>query len=524
MMKFGTAGIRGLIGDGSDKMNIPQVNLASFALSQFVIKQNLQKAGIVISYDTRRMSREFALAAAQVFSAAKIKTYIFENVRPVPMVSFAVRHLGAAAGVMITASHNPKEYNGYKVFAADGAQMALEETELVAREMELARGKVIPTARLEKSDIKGQENLWLNDYVQVIGSTVDEKYFAEIKKLALSSDAVAKVKNDLKIIYTPIHGSGKMPVSSMLTQLGIPFEMVAEQAEADTEFSTVSVPNPEDKETLELGAALAKKIGADFVMGTDPDCDRMGAAIKNDKGEFVMLSGNQTGAIIMDYILLRLKQTGKLPANGAVCKTIVTTNLADNIAKEYGVKLFAVLTGFKFIGEKIAEWEKSGEHTFVFGYEESFGYLAGTHARDKDAVVACMLFAEAACFYKTHGLTMWDRLQKLYKKHGYFVEKNLNFGFTGETAVAECRNAMARLRSLENKDRTVLDYLRPDTGLPVSDVLKFVYPCGSWVAVRGSGTEPKLKLYASAVCKTAESAEQKATDLANKFKGLLFPI
>ena len=523
MMKFGTAGIRGLIGEGADKMNIAQVELASFALAKVAQRQNAHKAGIVIAYDTRRMSVEFAKAAARVFSACEIKTYIFESYRPVPMISFAVRELGAYAGVMITASHNPKEYNGYKVFSSDGAQMSPTVTTLVADEMDRARGKKIPLEELESEELAGCEGSWLNDYTQVIGSKIDKKYFEQIKKLALSPDAVKAVRDELKIVYTPIHGSGKMPVSTMLSQLGIPFELVPEQAEPDTEFSTVAVPNPEEKEALLMGIALAKKIGADFVMGTDPDCDRMGAAIKDDKGEFVPLLGNQIGSIIMDYMLLRMKDLGIMPADGAVCKTIVTTNLADKIAEHYGVELFAVLTGFKYIGEKIAEWEQNGKHTFIFGYEESFGYLAGTHARDKDAVVACMLFAEACCYYRTIGLSLWDRLQQLYQKHGFFVEKNANFHFTGETATAECAAAMARLRAVKSADYTVIDYLADGTGLPKSDVLKFVFPCGSWVAVRGSGTEPKLKLYTSAVSDSQVAASELAKALIDRFGLLLFP-
>jgi phosphoglucomutase len=424
---------------------------------------------------------------------------------------------------MITASHNPKEYNGYKVFSSDGAQMSPTETVLVAQQMDKARGKNIPTKALEQEEFAGKEGAWLNDFVQVIGGAVDNKYFSEIKKLALSPDAVKAVRDELKIVYTPVHGSGKMPVTTMLSQLGIPFEVVAEQAEPDTEFSTVAVPNPEEKDTLRMGVSLANRIGADFVMGTDPDCDRMGAAIKDNAGEFIMLTGNQTGAIIMDYMLLRLKETGTLPKNGAVCKTIVTTNLADKIAAYYGVELFAVLTGFKYIGEKIAEWEKNGKHTFIFGYEESFGYLAGTHARDKDAVVACMLFAEACCYYRTKDISLWDRLQELYKQHGFFVEKNANFHFTGKTAESECANAMARLRAVTSNEYTVIDYLNPDTGLPKSDVLKFVYPCGSWVAVRGSGTEPKLKLYSSAVADSADEARVKAKGFIDRFGGMLFP-
>ena len=528
MLSFGTAGMRGIMGDGEKNMNMRTVRLATRGLADLLISQKSQKGGVVIAYDTRRNSIDFALEAARVLSAAKIRVYIFEDVRPVPVCSFAVRHLNAAAGIMITASHNPKEYNGYKVYGADGAQLNLEDTQRVAMAIDEALMRKFPVSRLESRNIKGADKQWLNDYISVIGKSVDTAYFKEILRLPLSPQHIKQAAANLKIVYTPLHGSGRMPVITALKLLEIPFEVVKEQELPDPEFSTVSAPNPEDPKALSLGIAQAKAAGADLVMGTDPDCDRMGAAVKDDKGGFITLSGNQIGALIMDYILLRLKELEALPKNAAVVKTIVTTGLADKVAAHYGTKLFSVLTGFKFIGEKIKEWEKSGEFNFIFGYEESFGYLAGIHARDKDAVVACMLFAEAACYFKTLGLTLWQRLQQLYKTHGYFVEKNTNFDFTGTTARRECGAVTSRLRIADvqgaiGEKCVTVDYLKDDTGLPKSDVLKFNLADGAWAAVRGSGTEPKLKLYVSAPGKTQAAAKTRAEKLSAEFIKLMFP-
>ncbi len=390
-LAFGTAGMRGEVGLGTYRMNRYTVKRATAGLARYVISLGEEAAsrGVVISYDTRRFSREFALNAAEVLSAYKVRAYIFEDVRPVPMCSFAVRSLGAIAGIMITASHNPKEYNGYKVYGEDGAQMSPEPTaEVVKYISEITDYFSIPAENIAMSDFpRGADGYEINPYVTVIGKSVDEKYFAEIDKLLLSKEIIAKRGSDIKLVYTPVHGAGYMPVTTMFTRLGIQANVVAEQAKPDTEFSTVRVPNPENADTLSMGIELGNKIGANVVLGTDPDSDRLGVAVRNDKGEFVTLTGNQIGVLLLDYILTKRAENGTLPANGAIVKTIVTTTLADRLAESRGVKVFNVLTGFKFIGEKIKEWEESGEYTYLFGFEESFGSLAGTHARDKDAVV-----------------------------------------------------------------------------------------------------------------------------------------
>jgi phosphoglucomutase len=514
---FGTAGMRGVLGVGEGRMNIYTVRRATKGLASLIAEEGAQKKGVVIAYDTRRMSFEFALEAAKVLAGSKIRVYLFEDVRPVPMCSFAVRHLETAAGIMITASHNPKQYNGYKVYGADGAQMGIENTQKVVAAIQKTDYFDINIEELEifeREAIRGKDKFWLNDYVSVIGKSVDEKYYEAIEQLCLSPAEIKTAGKSLKIVYTPIHGAGKVPVTSILKKLQIPFETVAAQEVADPDFSTVSVPNPENAEALTMGIALAKNVGADIVLGTDPDCDRMGVAVKNKAGEFAVLTGNQIGALIMDYILLRRKALGTLPQNAAVVKTIVTSGLADKIAKSYGAEVFSVLTGFKFIGEKIKEWEENNKHTFIFGYEESFGYLAGTHARDKDAVVAAMLFAEAACYFKTKDVTIFERLEELYKTHGFYAEGSKSFEFTGLFAMQEMSDIMQKLRKTAITEIGGIevvktsDYANGVDGLPKTDAVKYFLQDGSWLAVRPSGTEPKLKLYVSAVGKTAQAAAE----------------
>ena len=529
-LAFGTAGMRGTIALGISNMNVYTVARATKGLADYVNGLGKEQAerGVVVSYDTRRMSFEFALITARVLAANKIKVRLFEDVRPVPMCSYAVRHTNAIAGVMITASHNPKEYNGYKVYGEDGAQMSPEATAVVVDFIDKTDYFGIALADVKtckRNEIKGKDNFALNDYITVIGKSLDEDYYAEISKLSLSPEAVKAEGAKMKLVYSPIHGSGYVPVTTMLSRMGIKAEVVEEQKNPDTEFSTVQMPNPEQPDALALGIKLADKISADVVIGTDPDCDRMGVAVRDDKGEFVLLTGNQIGALLLDYILLRHKERGDLPANGAVVKTIVTTNLADKIAKSYGMTVYDVLTGFKFIGEKIKEWEGSGKHTFMFGYEESYGYLSGTHARDKDAVVASMLFSEMVCYYQYIGKKLYDRLQEIFEKYGYFAETSKSFAFKGLDGMQKMADIMEKARKeyfdefagiktvskLDFKKRVEVfaDGKTAPITLPETNVIKYTLGNDEWVCIRPSGTEPKLKVYVSVNAKSAKEADER---------------
>ncbi len=518
-LAFGTAGMRGTISMGISNMNEYTVARATKGLADYInsLGANEAERGVVISYDTRRMSFEFALTAARVLGANGVKVSLFENVRPVPMCSYAVRQLGCIAGIMITASHNPKEYNGYKVYGEDGAQMSPEATAEVVKFIDatpyfdIAKESVVTE---NHHDIEGKDGYRLGDHITVIGKSLDDKYYAEISKLSLSEEAVKKVGKDIKIVYSPIHGSGYVPVTTMLAKMGISVSVVEEQKYPDTEFSTVAMPNPEQPDALKMGIELADKLGSDIVIGTDPDCDRMGVAIRDGKGEFMLLNGNQIGAMLMDYILMRHKEEGTLPANGAVVKTIVTTRLADKIAKSYGVSVYDVLTGFKFIGEKIKEWESSKEHTFMFGYEESYGYLSGTHARDKDAVVASMLFAEMACYYAYKNISLYAKLNELFDKFGYFVETSKSIAFKGLDGMEKMASIMEMFREedmlvvggvdmkskADLKNGTVCyfeDGRIEMSDLPETNVIKYEFGDDEWLCIRPSGTEPKLKVYVS---------------------------
>ena len=387
-MEFGTAGMRGVIGYGINMMNIYTVMRATQGLAEWIktLSKEEQAQGVVISYDTRRKSEEFAKAAAGVLAKNGIKAYLFDDVHPVPMLSYAVRYLGTIAGIMITASHNPKEYNGYKVYGADGAQMSPEDTEKVVSYINQIKDYL---------SVSADEN---SPLILPVPKQLDEDYIAELSKLTLSKKAVEECGKDLKLVYTPVHGSGYVPVTTILKKLGINATVVEAQTTKDTEFSTVKVPNPEFKETLSMGIALANEINADVVFGTDPDSDRLGVALKDEKGEFVALSGNQVGILLLDYILTRLSEDNAMPSNAAVVKSFVTTGMAKALCDDYGVTLYETPVGFKFIGEKIKQWERDGKHTYIFGFEESCGYLRGTHARDKDAVVASMICAEMVCY------------------------------------------------------------------------------------------------------------------------------
>ena len=509
-LAFGTAGMRGLIGIGTFRMNSYTVARATKGLAAFIISQNAEQRGVVIAYDTRRFSREFAAVAAEILSASGIKVFLYDDVRPVPVCSYRVRKCGAFAGIMLTASHNPKEYNGYKVYGEDGAQMSPENTDRVVSFIEntpyfgLARDKKL---------------------INIISD--DEDYYKEVLAQSVSADVVKKYGKDVKLVYSPLHGAGRIPVLTVFKKLGINALVVKEQEMPDTEFSTVAVPNPEFRETLSMGIALAQKNNAELVIATDPDCDRIGVAVRNSGGDYVILTGNQLGALLLDYILERLNETGKLPKNGAVVKSIVTTTLADRIAESYGVACYNVLTGFKFIGEKIAEWEKTGQHTFLFGYEESNGVLRGTHARDKDAVVGSMLFAEALIYDKSRGSSIFERLEKIFKKFGYYTENNLSIAYKGAVAMEEMAAVMASLRKKEvstfagEKVVQKIDFLDDGTGYPKSDMLLYYLSDKQFVCVRPSGTEPKLKIYVLAFDKTQPSATKKGQDIMSAARALV---
>ncbi len=532
-LAFGTAGMRGVLDVGINRMNVFTVRRATKGLADYIntLGEEAAKRGVVISYDTRKYSSEFAIEAAKVLSANGIKAYLYEFVRPVPVCSFAIRYLNAIAGIMITASHNPKIYNGYKVYGEDGAQMSPESTDKVVEFIDKTPyfGTNTADVKLCAKCIRGLDNKQVDENITVIGKSVDDAYFDEISKLSLSPEAVKSHGANVRLVYTPIHGSGYMPVTTILGRMGIKVNVVEEQAAPDTEFSTVRVPNPEEADTLRLGVELADRIGSDIVIGTDPDADRMGIAIRDDKGQFVLLNGNQIGVLLLSYILRRKRESGTLPSNGAVVKTIVTTELARKLADDYGATTFDVLTGFKFIGEKIKEWETSGEYTYLFGFEESYGSLVGTHARDKDAVVASMMFAEMVCYLDSVGESVYGVLQGLYEKYGYFVEKALSVTFGGLDGMEKMKNIMLSLRERKYSDiegtkvlaisdfvarvRTNADGSKDAITLPKTNALKLHLENGDWICVRPSGTEPKLKFYVA----TSKNTKEDATALADRY-------
>ncbi len=514
-LSFGTAGMRGVIGYGLNMMNVYTVRRATQGLAGYVVAlgEGAKERGVVISYDTRRRSFEFAKASAAVLAKNGIKAYLFGRVHPVPMLSFAVRHLHAIAGIMITASHNPKEDNGYKVYGEDGAQLSPEATDIIARRIRAI------------SDIFSVEWEDESPLIVPVPAEVDEAYFTEIEKLSLSPEAVKACGKDLKLVYTPVHGSGYIPVTTILRRLGIKATVVEEQISEDPDFSTVKVPNPEYKETLSRGIALANEIDADVVFGTDPDSDRLGVAVKNDRGEFIALSGNQVGILLLDYILTRLKARGEFPANAAVVKSFVSTGMAKAICEEFGATLVETPVGFKFIGEKIKEWEANKKYTFVFGFEESCGYLRGTHARDKDAVVASMVCAEMVCYYAYIGKTVYTRLCEIYEKYGFVLDRGVSVKYGGLHAMEEMNAVVDGLKNCQVAEigdmrvEAIRDYAagvrRAADGtcealnIPKCNCVYFELEGGSFVCVRPSGTEPKLKIYYSMRAKDEAAATER---------------
>ena len=529
-LEFGTAGMRGFIGLGTNMMNVYTVRRATQGLCEYIksLGKKEMSRGVVISYDTRRMSIEFACACAVVLASNGIKTYLFNDVHPVPMLSFAVRELNTIAGVMITASHNPKEYNGYKVYGEDGAQMSPEATAKVVEYI-----NQIGDCLSDKILYDEQAGRKIN----AVPKRVDKKYYKTIKKLSLSPKEVKKIGKQIKLVYTPVHGSGYIPVTTILKKMGINATLVPEQTQKDTEFSTVAVPNPEIKETLTLGIKMADFKNADVVFGTDPDCDRLGVAIRDDKGEFVALSGNQSGILLLDYVLRRLKETDKLTSKGFVVKSFVTTSMAKLIADDYGVELIETPVGFKFIGEKIMQLDDSGKRKFIFGFEESCGYLRGTHCRDKDAVVASMLFAEMVCYYTYHGIGVYQRLNELYDKYGYVFDTNVSIAYSGLNAMKEMNAVVDKMKGLTidqiggikvvaTRDYSIAQRKNAQGEVQEMDTSKcnavyYELDDGSFICIRPSGTEPKLKVYYSLKCEKKDLAEERFEKVKQAFENIM---
>ena len=521
-LEFGTAGLRGIIGAGTNRMNIYVVRRATQGLANYIAKVDKKSQGVAIAYDSRHMSPEFAQEAALCLAANGIKAYIFETLRPTPELSFAVRHLGCVAGINVTASHNPPEYNGYKVYWEDGAQITPPHDSGIMGEVKAISDwntvKTMDKAEAEKAGL-----------FEVIGKEVDDAYMAELKKQVIRMDAIQAEGKNLKIVYTPLHGTGNIPARRILKELG--FEnvyVVKEQELPDGDFPTVSYPNPEAAEAFELGLKLAKEVDADLVLATDPDADRLGVRVKDKNGEYHDLTGNMSGCLLANYEISQRKAVnGSLPEDGALIKTIVTTNLADAIARGYGVKLIEVLTGFKFIGQQILGFEKSGKGSYLFGFEESYGCLIGTYARDKDAIVATMALCEAAAYYKTQGKTLWDAMIEMYEQFGYYKDDIKAVTMKGIEGLQKIQDIMNSLRQnppaefAGHKVVAVRDYKADTiknletgevtpTGLPNSNVLYYELTNDAWVCVRPSGTEPKVKFYYGVKGTSLADADEKS--------------
>ncbi|MDF2958988.1 MAG: phosphoglucomutase [Paenibacillus sp.] len=510
-LEFGTGGLRGVIGAGTNRINLYTVARATQGLAQFVNNSGKSSPSVVIAYDSRNQSPEFALEAAKVLAGNGIKAYVFESLRPTPELSFSVRALKADAGIVVTASHNPPEYNGYKVYGSDGGQLVPDQAEQVIAEIQ----KVQTFSDVKRETRAQAESKGL---LQWIGQDLDKLYIQAVTAVSLNSEIVKRVSNDFRIVFTPLHGAGNLSVRAVLQEIGFEHvKVVAEQELPDANFSTVKSPNPEEKDAFELAIRLAKQIDADIIIGTDPDCDRMGAVVKDADGEYFVLTGNQSGAIMVDYLLSSMKQRGTLPNHGVVIKTIVTSEMGAEVAKHYGVSTLNTLTGFKYIGEKMTQFESTKEAEFLFGYEESYGYLAGNYARDKDAVIASMLICEAAAYYKNQGKTLYEVLQDLYKRHGYFLEKLESRTLKGKDGVEQIQAIMEDWRSkppveINGQQVTkVEDFSQGLYSLPVENVLKYTLADNSWFCLRPSGTEPKIKVY-FAVCGTSAQA---ASDAVN---------
>ena len=506
-LEFGTAGLRGVIGAGTNRMNSYTVRKTTQGLANYIITQGGKDKGVAIAYDSRRMSPEFANEAALCLAANGVKAYIFESLRPTPELSYAVRKLGCISGINITASHNPPEYNGYKVYWEDGAQITPPHDSGIMGEV----AKVTDYNTVKTMDEEAAKAAGL---YQVIGADIDDSYIEELKSQVINWEAIKEAGKDIKIVYSPLHGTGNIPARRVMDELGFKIVYVVKEQELpDGEFPTVSYPNPESEEAFELGLKLAKEVDADLVLATDPDADRLGVYVKDSKsGEYITLTGNMSGCLLADYEIGQRKEKKGLPDDGALIKTIVTTNMADAIAKEYNINLIEVLTGFKYIGQQILGFEQTGKGTYLFGFEESYGCLIGTHARDKDAIVATMALCEAAAYYKTKGMTLWDAMTALYEKYGYYKDDIEAITLKGKEGLQKIQDILNNLR--ENPPAKFGDYSvtsardyktgivkniktgeESQTGLPSSNVLYYDLTDDAWICVRPSGTEPKVKFY-----------------------------
>jgi len=532
-LEFGTAGLRGVIGAGTNRMNIYTVRKTTQGLANYIAAVNGQEKGVAIAHDSRRMSPEFAKEAALCLAANGVKAYIFDSLRPTPELSYAVRKLGCIAGINITASHNPPEYNGYKVYWEDGAQITPpHDSGIMAEVQKVTDYNTVKTMDEEAAKVAG--------LFQVIGKEVDDAYIEELKSQVIHMDAIKAMAKELKIVYSPLHGTGNIPARRVLKELG--FEqvyVVKEQELPDGEFPTVSYPNPEADEAFELGLKLAKEVDADLVLATDPDADRLGVRVKDKNGEYHTLTGNMSGCLLADYELGQRKAVnGSLPQDGAMISTIVTTNMAAAIAKYYGVKFIEVLTGFKYIGQQILGFETSGVGSYLFGFEESYGCLIGTHARDKDAIVATMALCEAAAYYKTKDMTLWDAMIEMYERYGYYKDDIQSITLKGIEGLAQIQTILENLRknppaeiggykvlsARDYKADTIVDMETKEvkaTGLPSSNVLYYDLTDDAWVCVRPSGTEPKIKIYYGVKGTSLTDADEKSAALGQELKKLI---
>ncbi len=524
-LEFGTAGLRGIIGAGINRMNIYVVRRATQGLANYIIKQGGADKGVAIAFDSRHMSPEFAEEAALTLAANGIKAYKFESLRPTPELSFTVRELGCIAGINITASHNPPEYNGYKVYWEDGAQFTPPHDKGVTEEvLAIEDLSTVKTTTVEEAVKAGK--------YQIIGKEIDDKYIAHVKAQVVNQDAIDKMQDSIKIVYTPLHGTGNIPARRVLKEIGFTHVyVVPEQELPNGDFPTVSYPNPEAAEAFELGLKMAKELDADLVLATDPDADRLGVYVKDTKsGDYIPLTGNMSGSLLCEYVLSQKKANGQIPADGQVVKSIVSTNLIDEIAKGYGVELIEVLTGFKWIGQQILKNEKTGKGHYLFGMEESYGCLIGTYARDKDAISATAALCEAAAYYKMKGMTLWDAMIEMYEKYGYCKDAVKSIGLSGIEGLAKIQSIMENLRNntpaeiggykvvsaRDYKADTIKDMATGEvkpTGLPSSNVLYYDMEDGAWVCVRPSGTEPKIKFYYGVKGTSLEDGEKKSEEL-----------
>ncbi|CFB59721.1 TPA: phospho-sugar mutase [Streptococcus pneumoniae] len=524
-LEFGTAGMRGLVGAGTNRINIYVVRQATEGLARLIESKggNEKERGVAIAYDSRHFSPEFAFESAAVLAKHGIKSYVFESLRPTPELSFAVRHLNCFAGIMVTASHNPAPFNGYKVYGEDGGQMPPHDADALTTYIRAIEN---PFA-VEVADVETEK---ASDLIEVIGEAVDIEYLKEVKDININPALIEEFGKDMKIVYTPLHGTGEMLARRALAQAGFDSVQVVEaQATADPDFSTVTSPNPESQAAFALAEELGRQVGADVLVATDPDADRVGVEVLQKDGSYLNLSGNQIGAIMAKYILEAHKNAGTLPENAALCKSIVSTDLVTKIAESYGATMFNVLTGFKFIAEKIQEFEEKHNHTYMMGFEESFGYLIKPFVRDKDAIQAVLVVAELAAYYRSRGLTLADGIEEIYKEYGYYAEKTISVTLSGVDGAEQIKAIMAKFRNnaptewnataitvvedFKAQTATVADGTVTNLTTPPSDVLKYTLADGSWIAVRPSGTEPKIKFYIAVVGETNEESQAKIANI-----------